>query len=311
MGLPREIENVVILAYAAQADRTLSLRGAPVRGMVERLDDDAELREQPLPDDVTWAKARKRAADVFGLAPSEVRKGATVERLAADLRERAQAARGPLATIASALRNRMTAAGLDPNNASRMTTLMSAAALASGISAETQADEVIRALADADLRTSDAAVGRATAAAPGLAAFLGTFEWDPVLTALGLPDHRRAAAEQIGRALAEALEADEHAVPLEGRLREILRNAYKLLATMTRRVVEERQADTRDGEGNRESERSQNDAPESSVIAQADRSGLSADQGVTELEQLTSRLRAEPEARLDIRWRLTKSSGPR
>ena len=147
MGLPREVENLIILACAAQADRTISLRGAPVRGSIERLDDDAELLEQPLPDETTWTKARERAAEVFGLVPSEVRKGATVARLASELREKAQAARAPLATLTSVLRTRMAAAGVTPENAPRMITILSASVLVSELTADVAPLAVVQALA--------------------------------------------------------------------------------------------------------------------------------------------------------------------
>ena len=87
-----------------------------------------------------------------------------------------------------------------------------------------------RRLATSDLRTSEAAVGRSISAAAGLASFLTSFEWDVLAAATALSDRRRAAAEQIGRSVAEALEADEHVIPLEARLREAQRNAFRLLA---------------------------------------------------------------------------------
>ena len=230
MGLPREVENLIILACAAQADRTISLRGAPVRGSIERLDDDAELLAQPLPDETTWTKARERASEVFGLVPSEVRKGATVARLATELREKAQAARAPLASLTSILRTKMAGAGITPENAPRMITLLSASLLVTELTSGAEPLAVVQALATSDLRTSEAGVGRSISAAPNLATFLSSFEWDVLAAATALSDHRRATAEQIGRVVAEALEADEHVVPLESRLQEAKRNAYRLLA---------------------------------------------------------------------------------
>ena len=215
---------------AAQADRTISLRGAPVRGAIERLDDDAELLAQPLPDETTWTKARERAAEVFGLVPSEVRKGATVARLASELREKAHAARASLATLTSVLRTRMAAASVTPENAPRMITVLSASVLVTELTAGIEPLTVVQSLATSDLRTSEAAVGRSISAASGLASFLASFEWDVLAAATALSDHRRAAAEQIGRSVAEALEADEHVIPLEARLREAQRNAFRLLA---------------------------------------------------------------------------------
>ncbi len=184
-----------------------------------------------MPDESTWTKARERAGEVFGLAPSEVRKGATVARLADELRERAQAARASLATLTNVLRANMAAAGVTPERAPRMITVLSASVLVTDLTAGVDPLAVVQTLATSDLRTSEAAVGRSIAGAASLASFLSSFEWDVLAAASALADHRRGAAELILRAVAEALEADEHVVPLEDeKLRDVQRNAYRLLA---------------------------------------------------------------------------------
>jgi hypothetical protein len=317
MGLPREVENLIIVACAAQADRKISLRGAPVRGAIERLDDDAELLAQPLPDEMTWAKARERAAEVFGLVPSEVRKGATIARLANELQERAQAARAPLATLISVLRSRMAAAGVTPENAPRMITLLSASVLVTELTAGVEPLAAIQALATSDLRTSEAAVGRSISTSAGLASYLASVEWDVLSAATALSDHRRVAAEQIGRAVAEALEADELVVPLEARLREAQRNAFRLLAAAAPSgggsgAGAGGQSGAADG-GNRppaggvepghEFDGS-GQSPE--VLEQRAWDVLPLEQAKEELDRLKSRLDAEPGAQLMISWRLTR-----
>jgi hypothetical protein len=127
------------------------------------------LLAQPLPDETTWTKARERAAEVFGHVPSEVRKGATVARLAGELREKAQAARTPLATLTGVLRTKMAAAGITPENAQRMITLLSASVLVTELTAGVEPLAVVQTLATSDLRTSEAAVGRSISAAADLA----------------------------------------------------------------------------------------------------------------------------------------------
>jgi hypothetical protein len=318
MGLPREVENLVILACAAQADRTVSLRGAPVRGSIERLDDDAELLAQPLPDESTWTKARERASEVFGLAPSEVRKGATVSRLASELRDKAQAARTSLVTLTGQLRTRMAAAGVTPENAPRMITLLSASVLVTELTSGTEPLAVVQALATSDLKTSEAAVGRSISMAPTLAPFLSSFEWDVLAAVAALSDHRRAAAEQIGRVVAEALEADEHVVPLEARLQEAKRNAYRLLA-----AAPSTGSGAGAGGGGGAPEPGTGQAPDTGdsgldtsatdegteVLEQRDWYELPAQSAKAELDRLKSRLDAEPGARLMISWRLVREGG--
>jgi hypothetical protein len=315
MGLPREVENLIILACAAQADRTMSLRGAPVRGTIERLDDDAELLAQPLPEETIWTKARERAAEVFGLAPSEGRKGATVARLASELREKAQAGRAPLTTLTSVLRTRMADVGLTPENTPRMITLLSASVLVAELTAGVEPLTVVQSLATSDLRTSEAAVGRAISAAVGLVAFLTSSEWDVLAAAIAVSDHRRVAAEQIGRSVSEALEADEHVLPLEARLREVQRTALRLLATAAPRGVgsgASGQAGTADT-GNRPPSGGAvpgsglygpDQSPE--VLEERAWVELPVQEAAAELDRLKARLGTEPDARLSISWRLTR-----
>lgn len=314
MGLPREVENLVILACAAQADRTISLRGTPVRGAIERLDDDAELLEQPLPDEATWTRARERASEVFGLLPSEVRKGATVARLAGELQEKAQAARTPLATLTSTLRARMAANRVTPENAPRMVTILSASALVSELTADVDPLTVVQALATSILRTSEAAVGRSLSTAAGLASFLTSFEWEVLAAVSALSDHRRAAAEQIGRTVAEALEADEHVISLQAKLLEAQRNAVRLLAATAPsgggveggRSSAENGGDIRPAGGFGPAQGFDDSSRVSEVLEQRAWEELSVERAKAELSRLSSRLEMEPGARLMISWRLTR-----
>ena len=297
----------------------MSLRGGPVRGTIERLDDDAELLAQPLPDETIWTKARERAAEVFGLAPSEVRKGATIARLASELREKAQAARAPLATLTSVLRTRMVAAGLTAENAPRMITLLSASLLVTELTAGVQPLTVVQSLATLDLRTSEAAVGRSISVAAGLASFLASFEWDVLAAATALSDRRRVAAEQIGRSVAEALEADEHVVPLEARLREVQRTAFRLLAAAPSGGEFGAGATGQPGTVDTRARQPSGDAVPGSgfdgssqtpeVLEERTWVELPLEDAAAELDRLRSRLGAEPGARLSISWRLTRHGG--
>ncbi len=191
MGLPRDVQNLVVLAYAAQADRTPVLRGAPVKPTIDRLEDEIELREQPLPDEVIWARARKRAETLFGLPSSELRKAATVERLAGEVLEKVEAARPAVANLAAALRLRMTAYGLAADATQRMTTLQSAAALIAALTASRDPHLVVGALAGADLQTSAAAVAQALARAGDLQGYLTGVQWDALKAAADLQDRAK------------------------------------------------------------------------------------------------------------------------
>ena len=287
MGLSPELQNLVILAFAAQADRTLVRNGAPASASLDRIDDTIELREQPLPSEDVWARARERASALFGITPSEVRKGATVSQLAAALKERADATRPVLNSLAAELRMRMERFDVTADAAARTVTLRSATAFITELLAAADPLETINALAGAELLTSDAAVGRVLGSAQTLASYIAGVQWDVIEAAASLRDHRAGAAEAIRTDVARALEADEHVVALQPVLQDAQTRAIRLLAD-TRRPPPPPPP------------------PEEVVIDQRDLALVAAAEAIPLLEGLHKRLSAEPGATLTIGWRLTR-----
>ena len=72
MGLPKEAENLVILTYALQTNRSFFIHNGPHDGSLTNLPDLCVLREQKLPSQVEWATAVERAGAIFGVPVSEV-----------------------------------------------------------------------------------------------------------------------------------------------------------------------------------------------------------------------------------------------
>jgi hypothetical protein len=283
MGLTPDVQNLVVLAYAAQADRTLVRHGAPTAGSIDRLDGELELREQPLPDEAVWARARERAGSLFGLAPGEVRKGATVSQLAADLKNQATSKRPLLADLATALGARMEIFGVSVGAAPRMVTLRSASALIADTVAAPDPLATINVLAGAELLTSEAAVGRALGSASSLRSSLAGIQWDAIDAAVSLRDHRATAAEAIRTRAAEALEADEHVLGLQSVLQDVQSRAIRLLADTGQTL-----------------------SPCEVVIEERPPVPIAATEAVALLDDLRRRVSTEPDATLTIGWRLTR-----
>jgi hypothetical protein len=311
IGLPRDVQSLVVLAYAAQADRTPFLRGAPVRPTIDRLEDESELREQPLPDEATWTGARERAATLFGLAPSELRKGATIERLAGEVLKKVEAARPAVASLAAALRPQMTNYGLAADTTPRMTTLRSVSALVAALTASRDPHLVVSALAGADLRTSEAAVAQALAGAGDLQGYLTGVQWDALKAAAELKDHRRTAGEAIHRKVAEALEADEHVIALGASLQQAQDRAWRLLAAAPPHAEPQPVA----APIGRDPVPAPVVSPQPQlrlgdvIVDERAMADLHTDQAVGLLDELRRRVESEPTATLTISWRLTKASG--
>jgi len=62
MGLPLELQNLIILAFAASTSRRFTMRGGPFEPSVDSMPDELELREQSLPNAVDAELALQRAS---------------------------------------------------------------------------------------------------------------------------------------------------------------------------------------------------------------------------------------------------------
>ncbi|MDX8506139.1 hypothetical protein [Mesorhizobium captivum] len=294
MGLQPKLQNLVILAFAAQADRALVRNGAPAQVSLDRIDDAVELKEEALPDEATWNKARERASALFGLVPGEIRKGTAVERLAVELKSKASEKRGHLMELLRDLRPRADALGVPPTT-ERLVTIRAAQAVVSELVAAADPLATIESLACATLETSEAAVSRLLAGVEDLRGAVSAAPWDIIQTALSLSDHRRAAAEGLREKLAEAMAADEHVMPLRPVLRDIQARATRLLA---------------ETKPNTEAPTVSPSTPppaDEEILDERPQTVLDAAEATTTLDKLRERLASEPGSRLTIAWRLTRS----
>ena len=81
-GLPSEIQNLLIIVYAEQTNRSFVRFGG---NFIPRLDDlpaELELREEVLPSEADWQETRKRVAEVFGDDISPLRNASNLTSLA-------------------------------------------------------------------------------------------------------------------------------------------------------------------------------------------------------------------------------------
>ena len=303
MGLTAELKNLVVLASAAQADRSLVRNGAPAAGTLDRIDDAVELQEQTLPDEPTWVLARRRAG-LFGLVASELRKGATMARLAGELRAKAEESRPRLARLSAALSARMTRFRVD-QSAPRMVTLRSAQTLVAALSAAADDLAVVAELATASMQTSETGVGTCLGSAEALATALDTATWNIIENGAFLTDDRRLAAEGLHARLADALREDEHVLPLGAALSEVEQRAAGLLAQHRPEPAPSPRPDPRPY-----TPPLAPPAPGEVVYAEGDLPALDATTATALLEELRSKLSSVPGARMAIKWRLTRPGDP-
>ena len=86
-GLPREIQNLLILVYADQTNRSFVRYGGNYTPSLDDLPNELELQEQTLPDLKDWEEAVTRVADIFGHAISKLLNASNLATLAAKVGE--------------------------------------------------------------------------------------------------------------------------------------------------------------------------------------------------------------------------------
>lgn len=228
MGLPIELQNLIILAFAASTNRRFTMRGGPYEPTIDSLPDELELKEQALPNTADWETALLRASSLFGLTLGQTLNAANVGKLVDEVRQKATDKRESVARLVAQVRDRSAryAPGI---TGARQQSAESAQALLASLA---QAAEVVvvTTLANASLHTSEAAVSRSLGQAQVCADALGSGNWQLFDVVRDLVDHRRDAALLIMSRLTEALTSDEHVVALKPRLEEMTRDAMRLLA---------------------------------------------------------------------------------
>ncbi|MCI1192602.1 DUF6079 family protein [Calidifontimicrobium sp. SYSU G02091] len=304
MGLPVELQNLIILTYAAQTNRRFLLNGGPYEPEVDRLPDTVELREQALPPAAHWQTAVARAASLFGLVSPEGLNAANVDKLVADVKAAATARRAAVADLVRAIGDRASRYASDPQGVpgDRERTATSAQAL---LAALTASDEVglVTTLATATLETSEAAVARALGQAQAVTTALAQAKWTLFDAVRNLADHRRAAGEDLGRRLSEVLRHDEHVIPLQTKLDELTAEAVRLLAEPVAPAVAPAPVPPAPVLA------SPAPAPYGTsqvVVEENQKSDLDASSAVELLDKLKSRLQRDRDLELTLHWRLQR-----
>ena len=228
MGLPREAENLVILAFAEASDRSFFRYNAPVDVSLTNLPDDCESREERLPPESDWGRAVERAANLFGLAHSPLLKANNVASLATAVREKAGQHRLECQTYCARLRDRLSRLGIESGGAPRMRTALATLGLVEKIHAG-EPDDVVAMLAEAEVATSESAMAECLTQAGQLAGTLEATNWEIFDAIAKLPDPYRGPAGETRSMVEDALTRDEHVIPLGSTLKEAQSRALRLI----------------------------------------------------------------------------------
>jgi hypothetical protein len=228
MGLPKDAQNLVILTYAEQTNRTFVFHNAPVDVSLTNLSNDFVLQEQKLPDEAHWSIAVSRAAQIFGEAVSPLMKATTVANLSSALKKKSSEVRSSCVSLKEKLKERLSKLGVDPANSPRLATASATASLVEKLHVS-EASQVVSALATAAVATTEAAMGECLSKASQLLATIESTNWEIFDAIAKLVDERQSVAQSIRSSIAQALQSDEHVTALGPTLKEAQLKAVRLL----------------------------------------------------------------------------------
>jgi hypothetical protein len=290
MGLLEEVSNLVIMVFAEQTNRSFYIHGAPCEVTITSLKNDMELREQVLPAKDQWEKAVECAGAIFGIPASKLPNVTNVSGLARQVKEKCIESLPSCRTLCRYLKEKMEAFEVDPEDASRMETANASLTLLEQISGTSSDNDVIEKLAEADVATSETAMGQSIASSLQLVQRIEATEWDVFnITGQDSDDEIREFRKKI----AEALTADEHVIHLGAMMKEAQSGAIRILTR--KREETEPQPPSETPKPLKPSKLRQ-------VINQGEGNEMDLEGVKSLIEDLESRLRSGWKLRINLSW---------
>jgi hypothetical protein len=228
MGLPREVQNLIMLVVAAQTNRSFFLHGGPFNASVDNLTDDLELREQALPSKSDWEVATKRAASIFGVTSSPLVSAANVASFIAAVKTRVPDAKTSCDSLCERLQQMLPSLLSEGLSTPRYRTAVAAKALVDAIK-QSSDSQIIPALVSAEVASSESAMGTSVNKAAVVVDALTQVNWDLLEAVKNLKGERAQAGNAIWKTLRESFQKDEYAISISAVLKELQTRATRLL----------------------------------------------------------------------------------
>ncbi len=291
MGLPSEVQNLIILTLAGQTNRSFVLNGGPYPPTLENLPNELELREQALPSKEDWDRAIARAAGLFGLTVPQTLNAANVAKLVDAVLGKVKEDRPAVDSLAVHLHQRIIAYAMEGDDTSRIRTARSAQALLAAL-ANADRGALVSTLAHAPVETSEAAMAQTLGRARALDEAVRTASWPLFEAVASLADHRKPAARAIAARFAEVLSADEHVIALKPALDEQQAKALKLLTDIP--------------PPQRPPSLPTDDEPECVVVKEDKATDLDRESACSVLAGISRELDRDADLRLSLAWKIVR-----
>jgi hypothetical protein len=296
MGLPREIQNLIILSFALQSNLTFALYGAPVQPQLEQLDNGLALRAQLLPSAAAWQEATQRAEAILGMSGSLLLNAANVAQFVDEIQKTAARHCAAVEGLCKSLRQWLDIFGIEARSAPRMQTAQATLALLSGL-LEAEKDAVLPVLTTAPIVTSTAAMREVMLKAADKATALENISWEPFERLSHMSVERVPQAQTLVQTVKDLLTRDEHVLPLARGLKAVQLAAFKMVTDAVEPAAPP-------------APRMLSPAPSPPLPLMAQpgtahsQQGLGLQEATAVFEAITRALAADAELVLDVDWRL-------
>lgn len=304
MGLPKPVQNLVILIFAEQTNRSFYLHGAPAEATLATMPDQMELRTWIGPPEAKWKLAVQRAGSILGLTPSPLLTAANVAELGQKAKGIAQKSQVACRSLCKLLRERLEKFGLVPGDAPRLKTATAVLKLVDGLNSAGHNDAVI-VIADAECVTSEAAMGKSLTSAAELVERISATTWSIFDDVVQLPEKYQAEANEIRNSVCQALQADEYAIGLAAKLKGGQDEAVKLLSRAARdKAPPPSTPEPGPGPGPGPGPTVTRPKPGKRTVSEGSKDGLTPDAAESVLTQIQKDMKAKPSRKLSISWRI-------
>lgn len=232
-GLPREIQNLLVLVYADQTNRSFVRYGTNYAPTLDDMPNDLELVEQQLPDVKDWETAVQRVSEVFGLAISRLLNASNLTMLASKVKESVGGLKADCDLLPDRLQLILKNLGVSENNIGKSDRVCTAKAVRKLLAdcEGKEATALVSAIATATMETSGTAMGRSFKSATTILDCLRNTKWDLFEGVSHLADERKTQADMLLQDVRSAVSTDELALAggLSSKLSEAETRAIKLL----------------------------------------------------------------------------------
>jgi hypothetical protein len=237
MGLPDLLENLVILTYACQANRLLTLQGIPLPGSLTALRDEILLERQKLPDQAIWEQVCERTSHIFGVTIPVLPSLANLQKLNDQVSDLSMKFGPDVTNYHGKLQKLLPAVVGAYSDLPRYKTAVAMSALCQSIQRAKKPLEVFEAIRVAEI-TSPSAMGEVFKQSAKVHRAIDQIRLD-VFEKLGqISDEPRAGvAGMLRQNIQDALTVDEHVTALEGIVGRWLNDSMKLLLDAPREPV--------------------------------------------------------------------------